>query len=272
MTTGLAGLGETAGLSAALTALAQTPRLLVALDFDGTLAPLTDQPLLARVLPESARAIAELEVLPSTWVAYISGRSLEGLRRVIPADDLAYLVGSHGVEVQYGPRAELPGLTAQESEVLGRLGEALGEVVAGGDGARLEQKPVGYGVHTRGLDPTIARRVNEAASRAATGVSEDLVVRNGKDILEFSVRDATKGDAIRRMRAHAGATGVFFAGDDVTDEDGFAVLEPGDLGLKVGAGPTGAEHRVGTPDDVARVLTALAAERSGRRITASRDA
>jgi trehalose-phosphatase len=47
---------------------------------------------------------------------------------------------------------------------------------------------------------------------------------------------------------------TLFIGDDVTDEDGFAVLGSGDLGIKVGEGATKAAHRVADPHEVIRVL------------------
>jgi trehalose 6-phosphate phosphatase len=267
------GPGEfSPALLEAVTELAQADRLLVALDFDGTLSPLVDRPYEARVLPESARAIAELEILPATWVAYISGRSLDGLKRVIPADDLAFLVGSHGVEVQYGPHGGSLELKDDERATLAQLGAALQSVVDGFEGAHLETKPVGFGVHTRGLPAAEAKKVNDAAYRAVEKVPGRFTVRDGKGILEFSVREATKGDAIQRMRAHVSATAVFFAGDDVTDEDGFVVLREGDVGVKVGEGPTAAEYRVGDPHEFARLLTLLAVARSRRDARASRGA
>jgi trehalose 6-phosphate phosphatase len=88
-------------------------------------------------------------------------------------------------------------------------------------------------------------------------------VREGKDVLEISVRTATKGDSIEHLRAYTNSTAVFFAGDDVTDEDGFEALEADDLGLKAGEGATLANFRVKGPEDVARVLTLLADLREG---------
>jgi trehalose 6-phosphate phosphatase len=251
-------------LEDALVTLASADRLLVALDFDGTLAPFVDEPGEARVLPEAARAIAELEVLPQTWVAYVSGRPIEGLERVIPADDLAFLVGSHGVEVRFGRDGRDLGLTPSERTTLHRLGDALAREVDRFAGARFESKPVGFGVHTRLLDAEQASALRAAAYQAAESIPGRFTVRDGKDILEFAIRDATKGDGIERMRAHVGATAVFFAGDDVTDEDAFAVLRGQDVGVKVGAGETLARYRVESPADVARLLTALADARSRR--------
>src|SRR5690606_6549896 len=100
----------------------------------------------------------------------------------------------------------------------------------------------------------------EAQRRAREGTAaiDGLTVRSGSNVLEFSVRSTTKGDAVRMLRDFAGAASVLFAGDDVTDEDGFAVLGPGDLGLKCGAGPTAAEFSVADPAAVAAVLNEIA--------------
>ena len=56
------------------------------------------------------------------------------------------------------------------------------------------------------------------------------------------------------LRADVGPQGVLFAGDDVTDEDAFAVLGPDDVGIKVGDGHTAAQYRVADPDELAAVL------------------
>ena len=66
----------------ALTAVAQVPRLLVACDYDGTMAPIVSNPEDARPLPESAAALQELARLPSTITALISGRALVDLARL----------------------------------------------------------------------------------------------------------------------------------------------------------------------------------------------
>ena len=80
--------------------VAASDRLLVALDFDGTLAPLEDEPMKARALPAAAAAVAALAALPDTPVAFVSGRSLHDLREIAEhADDAQiFLAGSHGAE------------------------------------------------------------------------------------------------------------------------------------------------------------------------------
>jgi trehalose-phosphatase len=243
-----------------LSELAGTDRLLVALDFDGTLSPFVDDPGEARVLPAAAQAIVRLEAQPDTWVAYVSGRPLDSLARVTQADDAALLIGSHGVEVRLdGGRVDL-GLDAGEQDRLRQLGDALQAVIDATEGAVLEHKPVGYGVHTRLVEPDLVPGAHAAAREAAQRIG-GFTERDGKDILEFAARDATKGDGVDRLREHLGATGVLYAGDDVTDEDGFAVMRDGDIGVKVGEGATSARFRVADPDAVAALLSLLASGR-----------
>ena len=84
-------------LVGALRELARTPRLLVALDFDGTLAPEVDDPNRARALPEAREAVLRLLGMPRTRVALVSGRSLASLEHVSQLPDNALLIGSHGI-------------------------------------------------------------------------------------------------------------------------------------------------------------------------------
>ncbi|MDZ4045276.1 MAG: trehalose-phosphatase, partial [Rhodoglobus sp.] len=83
-----------------LSALAATPRLVVALDFDGTASPLVPDPMAARALPEVAVQVERLAALPDTVVAYVSGRSMHDLRVITEhTDDSAIaLAGSHGAQ------------------------------------------------------------------------------------------------------------------------------------------------------------------------------
>ena len=90
-------------------------------------------------------------------------------------------------------------------------------------------------------------------------------LRPGSKVVELSVLGANKGEALASLRQGASADAAVFIGDDVTDEDAFAVLlGPADLAVKVGPGPTRAPHRVADTGEVAEVLAVLAGLR-GRR-------
>ncbi|GAB2512957.1 trehalose-phosphatase [Paramicrobacterium agarici] len=245
----------------ALRVLARTPQLTVALDFDGVLAPLVDRPGDARSDSNSLKAIADLVELSGTTVVLVSGRSLDNLRTVSGSPGNVLLVGSHGAEYDIGDGHAGMSLTAEEKRALTELQGAMRDVVARHPDARLEYKPAGVTLHTRGVNPDAARAAQRDASRTVSAAVPGVTHRSGKDVLEFSVVAATKGDAMQRLRLHTAATAMLYAGDDVTDEDAFAALEPGDVSVKVGEGSTVASHRVhGTPE-VAQMLRVLASDR-----------
>ncbi|HWH26836.1 MAG TPA: trehalose-phosphatase [Pseudolysinimonas sp.] len=256
----------TAALSLALTGalheLARTPRLLVALDFDGTLAPEVDSPEAARALPEARDAVLRLLALPDTRVALISGRALRSLIEVADLPDTTLLVGSHGIEIRLDDPKDRIGLDTAELEQVDVLGEILGEVADSIDDVWLETKPAGFALHTRLATDENSRLAHLVALSETQAELENLTVRHGKNVLEFSVRSTTKGEAVEHLRRYVAADAVFYAGDDVTDEDAFAALMPQDLGVKSGDGVTEADFRVAGPEQVAEVLAELASFRA----------
>lgn len=242
----------------ALQELAATDRLLVALDFDGTLAPEVDDPARARALPEAREAVLRLLALPATRVALVSGRALGSLEEVSQLPDEALLVGSHGVEIRLDPEEDAVQLDAEEREKVGVLEDVLKGIARGIDNVWIEDKPAGFALHTRLATERHSRVAHVVALSEARAEVEGVTVREGKNVLEFSVRSTTKGEAVQHLRRYTGATAVLYAGDDVTDEDAFAVLGEGDLGLKSGEGTTAASYRVRGPEQVARALSMLA--------------
>jgi trehalose 6-phosphate phosphatase len=244
-------------LDAALGRLAETPSLLVALDFDGNVSPHVDDPGGARPLPEAARAIERLSALPRTSVALVSGRAIDSLVEVSGVGDDVLLSGSHGGEYRMEVGAPPLALSAEELDVVARLGAILHEVAADHPGTEVESKPAGHALHLRNADEDTALDAQHTVRRRVLAELPGITARPGKDVEEFSVLAATKGDAIVRLRDHVGASAVFYSGDDLTDEDAFRVLVDGDVGVKVGAGDTLAPFRVPSPTEVAEVLVRL---------------
>lgn len=242
----------------ALRELAATDQLLVALDFDGTLAPEVDDPERATALPEAHAALLRLVASPRTRVALVSGRALASLQRVADVPEQVLLVGSHGIELRLDPPDTQLALDPAEVARVRALKIMLEEVALPVEGTWVEPKPAGFALHTRlatddeGL--TARQRVQHRAETEFSG----LTMRRGKNLIEFSVRSTTKGEGVELLREYTAASAVFYAGDDVTDEDAFAVLRSGDLGVKCGQGETAASFRVADPDAIAQVLHTLA--------------
>ncbi|WP_053351885.1 bifunctional alpha,alpha-trehalose-phosphate synthase (UDP-forming)/trehalose-phosphatase [Leucobacter musarum] len=249
--------------------IATASSLLVATDFDGTIAPIVRRPQDARMLPRARQALELLNAAPGVRVALLSGRSLDGLAETgTGTGGEGWIIsGSHGSELT---GLELPGVsgadggapTAEEVEWLQRVNRRFERVLGGEPGVRLERKPFGIAVHTREVrDPDQSRELQAAA--VELGIAEGLHVREGKEVREFSVRASNKGAVLQSIRDALPSGPVLFLGDDVTDEDAFAVLGPDDLGIKVGPGDTAATGRVPDPETVAAVLARLVELRTG---------
>lgn len=246
-------------LDEALAELARVPRLLVALDFDGVLAPIVAVPSDARPLPASAAAISELAALPDTTVALVSGRGLADLAAVSGFGPPVRMVGSHGFEWDDGPTP----LDDEQRARLEKLTAELRALVADAPGVTLEGKPAGVAVHVRNATPEVGARVMDAVRRGPAS-APGVACTPGKAVLDLAVLEVSKGSAIDALRGRLGVDAVFFAGDDVTDETAFAVLRAGDVGVKVGEGETAAAHRVADPQDLGATLQTLLAARSTR--------
>jgi trehalose 6-phosphate phosphatase len=245
-------------LTDAITTIAATPRLLVALDFDGVLAPIVEVPSQARPLPRTADAVRALSELPATTVALVSGRGLTDLAAVSGLAAPVQLIGSHGGEFEGTDGIALDDAARAR---LDDLADGLRALVSGEPGVMLEDKPAGIAVHVRNAERGVAARVLDAV-RAGPGSRPGVSATPGKEVLDLAVLEVSKGLALDQLRERIGATAVFFAGDDVTDETAFERLRAGDIGVKVGEGPTAAAYRVADPQAVAELLEALLAARS----------
>ena len=109
--------------------------------------------------------------------------------------------------------------------------------------------------HYRKTDPELGIvKSEELKTILASMISNEVHLMNGDKIIEVVSSSVNKGTAaVERYNTEA-FDFVLAVGDDVTDEDGFAVLGSGDLGIKVGEGSTKAAHRVADPHEVTRVL------------------
>lgn len=243
-------------LRRALSGAAQVPRLLVATDYDGTLAPIVNDPEDARPIAESVTALRALAGLPSTTAALISGRSLRDLAALSRMPDEVHLVGSHGSEFDAG---FVRAIDDSARNLLRKIKTALGAIAAEYPGTSLELKPASVALHVRNAAPADAEEALEQAMRAAKNWPAQITA--GKAVLEFAVIPTDKGRALDILRHRESASAAVFFGDDITDEKVFRRLHGPDVGVKVGPGDSLATYRVDSPAEVAAALAFLLEER-----------
>ncbi|MYM19354.1 trehalose-phosphatase [Brevibacterium sp. 5221] len=240
----------------ALVQVARSPRLLVATDYDGTIAPIVDRPTHAYPLELSVVSMRALAALRDTSTAVISGRSLRDLAAMSRLPREVALVGSHGSERDTDFDETFD---ERERASIDRILAAAGELAAQRPEIHIEKKPTGVAVHLRGLAPE-ARADALAVIDSLAGV-DGIGVLWGKEVADLTATDSTKGDALRELRERGGDPAVLYIGDDTSDEAAFVTLGGTDVGVRVaedGAdAPTVAAYRVADPDAVALVLTTI---------------
>ena len=244
--------------------LRQAGRVLLLLDYDGTLTPIVDRPELAVLAPETKALLAGLSQDERFMLGIVSGRSLDDVRGKVDVSGLVY-AGNHGLEIQ-GPGLDFIHPAAEElRETQTRVYARLREVLVGAPGVFLEDKGLTLSLHYRLTPREYLEDVEERfAGAVAPFLAEGQVeVARGKEVLEVRPKGPwNKGTSITMITETYGASSVtVFFGDDVTDEDGFAVVQERE-GIAVMVGPAGqpthAMYRVDSPREVVEALVLLA--------------
>jgi len=240
--------------------------LLIALDFDGTLAAIEDTPGAAAIPDETREAIEALAAEPNVEVAVVSGRELSDVRDRVGIPELSY-AGNHGFEIhtdEYVLHPEARAAEATIAEVRDRLVDDL----AGVGGATVEDKGVTPTVHHRLVAESDVPAVVDAVESVVTE-REDVRLTTGKDVLELRPAvEWDKGEAVRQLETELVPESEnwlpAYVGDDTTDEAAFAVLADHGLAVKVGDDPdTAAPYRVADPEAVRAVLDWLGSYGTG---------
>ena len=260
---------DAAELDAALEEFTALPRLLIASDFDGVLAPIVADRDAVRPDPEALAALRELSDLPGVAVALVSGRALADLDGHTAMPSSVVLVGSHGAEVGALPpwmQAEVLdksslSMTPEKEEQLAEITATLRRIARAHPGTEVETKPTAAVLHTRSAKGRGGTNATDSALEYATTLP-DVTVTPGKEVVEFAVVSTSKGAAIDALSRASAADAWLYLGDDVTDESVFAQQGEHDLGLKVGGGDSAASLRIADTDAAREVLRRLLELRS----------
>lgn len=225
------------------------------LDFDGTLvdiAPLPDQVIVTDML---RTALPLLQARLQGRLALVSGRPINELDKLLAPLTLP-AAGVHGME-RRGADGVVRRLTPPDFALVRQAAQGL---TARHPDLWVEEKHGALALHFRQA-PELQALCTDAM-RVAVEASPGLLLMEGKMIVEVKSNAVSKGTAIRDFLAEAPFAGYrpLFIGDDTTDEAGFAQVQSiGGIGLKVGPGPTVAQCRIASAEQLRIVLSQAAA-------------
>jgi trehalose 6-phosphate phosphatase len=222
-------------------------RPLFFLDYDGTLAPIVDDPDAAVPHPDVPDLLRQLDAQYPVWI--VTGRDLQALSAFL--DQSLNAIGLHGAQQgTIGGTVErlMPDDAAQALK-------QLRQSVPSMDGLAVEDKDQSFAVHYREVD-----REAEARERLQSwldAMPEMLDAIWGKKVVELRPEGLTKGTAVRRIAEEHSNRVPVYLGDDTTDEDAFTALQNLDretATVRIGEAATRADHRLAGPDAVVDYL------------------
>ena len=215
--------------------LSPQKRVLLLMDFDGTLSPLADAPEKAHLPQNVQQMLLRLAFQPRVRVAILSGRPLGYLKAVFGAPSFFY-GGNHGLEME-GPDFSFrhPGARALRS-VIQNLVRQFRKPIKGVSGALLENKGLSLALHYRNV-PRAHRPDFDALVEKLQNKTANLPVRwrPGNKVWELLPRVAwDKGWAAEALIQHLEHPFPVAVGDDRTDEDMFEALSEKGITVHVG--------------------------------------
>jgi trehalose 6-phosphate synthase/phosphatase len=254
------GPSSAASIAAALERARAAQRLVLLLDYDGTLVPFAPSPELAAPDEALLLLLRRLAARPGTEVHIVSGRKRVTLERWFGALPVG-LHAEHGLWDRL-PGAAWSGLEVHDLRWREPALEILRDFTDRTPGALIEEKTAGFAWHHRAADPEYgAAQARELAVHLSALLTNSPVeLLQGEMVVELRPHGVHKGRAVRAALERGPADALAFAaGDDRTDEDLFAALPQGSVSVHVGPSESRAALRVADPAAMRAVLEQVAA-------------
>lgn len=245
-----------AELTKEITRVAGAERLLVACDFDGTIAEFVDDPRTAEPAAGVMASLLGLASCPQTTCAVVSARETDDLAERMAHPQGLIIAGSYGKELVTGSAISPAGYKQLRDATV-----MLDELAARYAGAWVERKRHAVVLHVRKVREPLAG-IALSVARASLATLYGLRAIGGAQAVEWCAYTPDKALAVDALRRRVGASAVLFVGDGEADEAVFVAARANDLMIKVGEGETRAMHRVQGPLQVAWVLQSLQEARS----------
>ncbi|MDQ6711352.1 MAG: trehalose-phosphatase [Candidatus Dormibacteraeota bacterium] len=199
-------------------------RIVLGLDFDGTLAPIVVDPDKAKP-DRDTLALLERLACRLLRLVLISGRDSDLLWERVPIPN-TLLIGNHGLEERRDGVSRLSAQAQPYADNLLHAADALASIAAAtGPGIRIEQKRASIGVHFRQSPDPQASGAQLGESLSALAGQEHLRLFRGRYVWELRPAvEVNKGTVVAGLAGSLHPAGLIYVGDDVTDADAFRAM------------------------------------------------
>ncbi|MGM0547776.1 MAG: trehalose-phosphatase [Bacillota bacterium] len=238
-------------------------KILLFLDYDGTLAPFKPDPLAAFALPEIKNHLEKIEKSQKYELSLVSGRKLSQLKQMIKLKQSHY-AGSHGLEIDlvFSNQTLYPVQVEKEANLDNSNYQKVKKIYSAQTGVEVEAKGFGLALHFNSQTDKKSeiKKIKELLKK------DSYQVISGRQVIEIRPAAWDKGKAVNYISQQLKKEFKFndflriYIGDDRTDEDAFKVLENGitiyvqnEADLE-----TEAEFYLKNPKDTAKLLEVMA--------------
>jgi trehalose 6-phosphate phosphatase len=231
------------------------------LDYDGTIVPIKEKPVQAK-LPDSTRLLLnEIAHHPNTNMAIVSGRSMNDIRKRVKLPSL-FFIANHGFEI-YSKRIKwYHPIISNIVPILKKLCANYEKTFRAIHGVVIENKNITVSIHYRQLSGTSVYSLNKIIKSKLQMYSDILKLSAGKKVFEIKPKiDWNKGKAICKLLEYFNVNSkpiIIYMGDDKTDEDAFRLLPKDAFTIYVGRKISSkAKYYLRSPDEVIILLKKL---------------
>lgn len=216
-------------------------KIMLFLDFDGTLAPIVEQPQKASLSPDMKTTLATLSQRNSAFLAIVTGRSLADIRQKVGINAITY-IANHGFEIEGLNIHVRKPLDPHTIQAYRKIEIELRDILKGIPGIIFEDKGLVLSIHYRMVNDTEKNFVKQSINRIAKPHirSREVSLRKGKEVSEIRPPiNWDKGKAILFLlhsmkKSPSQKSVMIYIGDDDTDEDAFKALRTQAVTIRVG--------------------------------------
>jgi trehalose 6-phosphate synthase/phosphatase len=254
-------------LATVLADAAQTRRLRLLLDYDGTLVPVARSPELAAPDRELIELLQQLTSSPDIQVDIVSGRPRESLERWF-GDLPVSLWAEHGFWRRARGNATWLSALPLHAQWMARVRPILEQFAGSTPGADVEAKTASLAWHYSGAARDFgARQAHELRLLLGDLLSNQPVeVLQGKKVIEVRMRGVSKALVAHRIDGELENDVVLMAiGDARANGELFRALPSGAISVAVGESAAAARFRVDDHRSVRKLLFSLLASGASER-------
>lgn len=233
-------------------------RRMIFADYDGTLMPFEDNPLMAKPDDDLEHLLLELVENKSNSLVVVSSRTASTLYKWLGSMPI-YLVAEHGIYIRKHD-SEFEKIERVDNSWKNEIRPILEDYVGRTPGAFLEEKDYSLVWHYRRVQSGLGElRMRELTSHLKYLASTlNLQVLDGENIVEVKNLEVSKGKAAQHLLEELPAADFILCfGNDWTDEDTFRTMPEHAVTIRVGNGPSIAKYRVASWQDVRKMLKKL---------------